>query len=56
MTTTIIASSEDVYAERWREWQLANAASSRKSAVQARIVFTAIFIALAGWLGLALSS
>lgn len=29
---------EDASAERWRQWQLRNAMSSRKSAKQARIV------------------
>ena len=55
MSTTIIAAVEDAHAERWRLWQLANAEGSRKAAVQARIVFTVIFIALTGWLGLVLS-
>ena len=54
MNTTTIAPVEDAYAERWRQWRLANAESSRKSAVRARVVFTAIFVAITGWLGLLL--
>jgi hypothetical protein len=56
MSTTMIAPVGDAHAERWRQWQLANAEGSRKSAVQARIVFTVIFVALTGWLGLVLSA
>jgi hypothetical protein len=56
MSTTTIAPTEDVHAERWRQWQLANAESSLNSAVWARIVFTVVFIALTGWLGLLLSA
>jgi hypothetical protein len=56
MSTTAIAQIEDAYAERWRHWQSADAESSRASAVRARTVFTVIFIALAGWLGLVLSA
>ena len=55
MSTTTIAPVEKAHAERWRQWQLANAEGNRTSAVQARIVFTVIFIALTGWLGLVLS-
>ena len=55
MSTTTIEPTEDAHAERWRQWQLANTESSRKSAVRARVVFTVIFIAAAGWVGLLLS-
>jgi hypothetical protein len=40
MSITTIAPSEDLAAERWRQWQLRYAAHSRKSATRARIVFT----------------
>ena len=56
MSTTTGAPTEDVYAERWRQWQLANVQSNLNSAIWARIVFTVIFIAAAGWLGLSLSA
>jgi len=56
MSTTTIAPTEDAHAERWRQWQLANAESNLNSAVWARIVFTVVFIAVAGWLGLSLSA
>jgi hypothetical protein len=56
MSVATIPSSQDSSAERWRQWQLRNAASSRKSATRARIVFTVIFTALAAWLGVELLS
>ena len=56
MSETAVASTEEAYAERWRQWQLANVESSLNSAVWARILFAVIFIALAGWLGLSLSA
>jgi type IV secretory pathway component VirB8 len=56
MSTTTIAPTEAAYAERWRQWQLANAESNRNAAVWARIIFTVIFVALTGWLGLLLSA
>ena len=56
MSIPTVAPTEDVYAERWRQWQLANAESSLNSAVWARIVFAVVFIALAGFLGLSLSA
>lgn len=54
LNTTTIAPVEDVYAERWRQWQLANAASNRTSALYARRAFTVIFLVITGWLGLLL--
>ena len=42
MTMTTIAPAEDVHAERWRLWQLANAASNHKTMRHARIAFTLI--------------
>lgn len=45
---------EDASAERWRQWQLRNAVSNRKSAKQARIAFTVLFTGLGVWLGLQL--
>jgi hypothetical protein len=50
MSITTIPPTEDASAERWRQWQLRNAAGSRKSATRARMVFTVIFTALAAWL------
>jgi hypothetical protein len=54
MSIMTIAPSEDASAERWRQWQLRNEASSRKSAMRARVVFTVTFAALAAWLGVQL--
>ena len=51
MSIATIAPTEDAYAERWRQWQLAYAQSSRKTATRARIVFAVILIALAASLG-----
>lgn len=51
MSLPIIA-PEAAHAERWRQWQLRYAASSRKSATWARIVFTVILTTLVAWLGL----
>ena len=45
---------EGASAERWRQWQVRNTVSSRKSAKQARIAFTVLFAGLGGWLGLQL--
>jgi hypothetical protein len=42
---------ENASAERWRQWQVRNAVSSRKSAKQARIAFPVLFAALGVWLG-----
>ena len=56
MSITTIPPAEDSADERWRQWQLRGAASSRTSATRARIVFTVIFTALAAWLGLELLS
>lgn len=56
MTITTIAPSEDAAAERWRQWQLRSAASSRKSAMRARIVFIVMFTGLVAWLGVQLLS
>lgn len=56
MSITTIAPTEDVYAERWRVWQLAYTESSRKSATQMRILFTVVLAALAIALGVQLLS
>ena len=37
--------------ERWRQWQLRNAVTSRKDAKRAGIAFTVIFAVLGAWLG-----
>jgi hypothetical protein len=44
----------DASAERWRQWQVRHAVSSRKSAKRARIAFTVLFAGLGVWLGLQL--
>jgi hypothetical protein len=49
-----VSPEEDASAERWRQWQVRNALSSRKSAKQARIAFTVFFAGLGVWLGLQL--
>lgn len=49
-----VSPTEDAYEERWRQWQLRNAVTSRKDARRARIVFAAIFTALGVWFGLQL--
>lgn len=56
MSVTTDVQIEDASAERWRQWQLRNAESSRKSATRARIVFTILFTALGVWLGVQLLS
>jgi hypothetical protein len=38
-------------AERWRQWQLRNAVTSRTDAKRARIAFTLIFAVLGAWVG-----
>lgn len=53
MTDSVTA---DAHAKRWREWQLKNEHTQRKGARTARLVFAAMFIALALWLGLQLVS
>jgi hypothetical protein len=42
-------------AERWRQWQLANAIGDRKAAGGARVVFAVLFTASIGWVGWLLS-
>jgi hypothetical protein len=49
-----VTPDEDACAERWRQWELRNAATSRKDARRARFAFTAIFVVLGVWLGLKL--
>ena len=51
-TVPAVPPEEDVFAERWRQWQLRNAVTSRTDARRARIAFTVIFVALGSWLGL----
>jgi hypothetical protein len=52
MSVVQAVSPEDVAsAERWRQWQLRNAVTSRKAAKRARIAFTVIFAVLGVWLG-----
>lgn len=49
-----VSPEEDAYGERWRQWQLRNAVTSRKDAMHARIAFAILFAGLAAWLGLQL--
>ncbi len=49
MTMTTLAPTEDLHAGRWQQ---ACAASNRKSATRARMMFTVILSGLTGWLGL----
>jgi hypothetical protein len=51
-----VSPDEGASAERWRQWQLRNAVSSRTSEKQARIAFTVLLAALGGWLGFLLLS
>jgi hypothetical protein len=46
-----ISPEDDAAAERWRQWQLRNAATSRKGAERARRAFAVIFAAVGVWLG-----
>lgn len=50
MSGTTITRSEAANAERWRQWQLGYAASSRRGARRASIVFTLILTVLGAWL------
>ena len=54
LTVQAASAEEDVFTERWRQWQLKNAATSRMDARRARVAFTIIFAVLGGWLGLQL--
>ena len=56
MSVPLTATIEEIHAERWREWQVTNAAGQRQGARRARLVFTLIFIALGVWFGLQLVS
>lgn len=49
-----VQSHGDTAADRWRQWQLRNVETNRKDARRMRIVFTALFAALATWLGVQL--
>jgi hypothetical protein len=49
-----VAPEEDVFAERWRQWQLRNAVTSRRDARRARIAFTILFAGLGAGLALQL--
>lgn len=52
MNSTTTASSKYEYLERWRQWQLGYATSSRKGALHARILFAVAVTAAMVWLGL----
>lgn len=54
MANQSTAPREDEYAERWRQWQVGNARSSRRGEIQARIVFAVVVTLAAAWLGLRL--
>jgi hypothetical protein len=51
MNSTTTASSEYEYLERWRQWQLGYATSSRRGALHARILFAVAVTAAMVWLG-----
>jgi hypothetical protein len=51
-STTTASNSEYEDAERWRQWQRGNAKSSRRGALQARILFAVAVTAAMVWLGL----
>ena len=52
----IVLTENVVHAERWRQWQIAYAESSRRSAARVRIVFPIVVPALAIAFGVQLSS
>jgi hypothetical protein len=52
MDTTTTALSEYEHFERWRQWQLGYAASSRRGALHVRILFAVAVTAAMVWLGL----
>jgi hypothetical protein len=56
MSITTTAPREDEHGERWRQWQLSNARSSRRAATQARIVLAGVLTVAAAWLALQLLS
>lgn len=49
-----VSPDEDATAERWRQWQMRNAETSRKDTRRMRIVLTAVCAALGMWLGIQL--
>ena len=49
-----ISPDEDASAARWHQWQLRNAAASRRDARRMRFVFVALFVALGIWMGIQL--
>lgn len=49
-----VSTSNRSDAARWDEWQRGNAASSRRSTMQVRVVASLMFAGVAGWLTLAL--
>jgi len=52
MSVVHAVSPENVASEeRWRQWQLRNAVTSRKDATRARIAFIVVFAVLVTWLG-----
>ena len=50
----VVLPEDHASAERWRAWQVRNAATSRADARRARIAFTLLFVATGAWLGLQL--
>ena len=49
-----VSPEEDASAERWHQWQVRSAVTSRKDAKRARIAFAVLFAGLGAWLGLQL--
>ena len=56
MSMPTAAPLEDGMADPWRQWQLANAKSSRRAAAQARVGFALILTSAAAWLAFQLLS
>lgn len=56
MSELPIGGREGDHTARWDEWQLANAKSSRRAEVQARVAFAILLTGTAAWLGLQLLS
>ena len=54
MNVGVVTTEGDASAERWRQWQATNVATSRAHAERARIAFTLLFVATGAWLGLQL--
>jgi hypothetical protein len=56
MSNTAMGSDQDEHAERWQEWKRHNAATDRRSVIQARVVIALVLTTAAAWLALQLAS